>query len=141
MVLLGYNGVVNTGLLSLGIIDRPLRLLNTAHAVVLGLTEVLLPFMIIPILSALKDIPPHVEEAARALGATPTQVFMKVTLPLSLAGVISGSIMVFSIAITAFALPALLGGGQVKMVSAIAYDAMLIELVSAFTCILVSLVD
>lgn len=127
MVLLGYNGVVNAVLLQLGVIALPLRLLNSVHAVVLGLVEVLLPFMVVPLLAALKDIPPSVEEAARALGATPRQVFFKVTLPLSIPGMISGSLMVFSLAITAYALPALLGGAQVKMISAIAYDAMLVS--------------
>ncbi|RDJ19941.1 ABC transporter permease [Bosea caraganae] len=127
MVLLGYNGVVNSVLLWLGVITLPLRLLNSVHAVVLGLVEVLLPFMVVPLLAALKDIPPSVEEAARALGATPRQVFLKVTLPLSIPGMISGSLMVFSLAITSYALPALLGGAQVKMISAIAYDAMLVS--------------
>lgn len=127
MILLGYNGVVNAALLWLGVIDSPLRMLNSVHAVVLGLAEVLLPFMVVPLLAALKDIEPSVEEAARALGATPRQTFFKVTLPLSVPGIISGSLMVFSLSITAYALPALLGGAQVKMISAIAYDAMLVS--------------
>lgn len=127
MVLLGYNGVVNAVLLWSGIISAPLRLLNSVHAVVLGLVEVLLPFMVVPLLGALRDIEPAVEEAARSLGATPRQVFLKVTLPLSLPGMVSGSLMVFSLAITSYALPALLGGAQVKMISAIAYDSMLVS--------------
>lgn len=127
MVLLGYNGVVNAALLGLGLITAPLRLLYSLNAVVLGLVEVLLPFMVVPLLAALKDIEPAIEEAARALGATPREVFLKVTLPLSLPGAISGSLIVFSLTITAYALPALLGGAQVKMISAIAYDAMLVS--------------
>lgn len=127
MVLLGYNGVVNSVLLSIGIIDTPLRMLYTVNAVVLGLIEVLLPFMVVPLISALKDIPPSVEEASRALGATPFVTFLKVTLPLSVPGIISGSLMVFSLSITAYALPALLGGAKVKMISAIAYDSMMIS--------------
>jgi len=127
MVLLGYNGVVNAVLLWLGVIDTPLRLLYTVNAVVLGLVEVLLPFMVVPLLSAMKDIPPSVEEAARALGATPFKTFLRVTLPLSVPGAISGSLMVFSLSITAYALPALLGGAKVKMISAIAYDSMLVS--------------
>ncbi|MCW3474945.1 ABC transporter permease [Limobrevibacterium gyesilva] len=127
MVLLGYNGVVNAVLLRLGVIDMPLRMLNSVTAVVLGLVEVLLPFMVVPLIAVLKDIPPSVEEAARALGAAPAQAFFKVTLPLSVPGIISGSLIVFSLAITAYALPALLGGAQVKMISAIAYDSMLVS--------------
>lgn len=127
MVILGYNGLLNAVLLELGLITAPLRILNSAHAVVLGLVEVLLPFMIVPLMAALKDIPPSVEEAARAIGATPRQTFLKVTLPLSIPGIVSGSLMVFSLSITAYALPALLGGGKVKMISAIAYDSMLVS--------------
>jgi putative spermidine/putrescine transport system permease protein len=127
MVILGFNGVVNTTLLDLGLISAPLRLLNTPHAVVLGLAEVLLPFMVLPLVSAIKAIPPGVEEASRALGASPRQTFFKVTLPLSVTGIVSGSLMVFSLSITAYALPALLGGAQVKMISAIAYDSMLVS--------------
>jgi putative spermidine/putrescine transport system permease protein len=127
IVLLGFNGVVNAVLLNLGLISAPLRMLNSVHAVVLALTEVLLPFLILPVVASLKSIPPSVEEAARALGATPAQTFMRVTLPLSAPGIVSGALMVFSLAITAYALPALLGGAQVKMISAIAYDAMLVS--------------
>lgn len=126
MVILGREGLVNSALLWLGVIEAPLRLLFTRDAVVLGLTEVLLPFMIMPILSALEKIDPRVPEAARALGATPMQTFVKVTLPLSLPGVISGSLLVFSLSLTAYALPALLGGARVKFIAALAYDAMLV---------------
>lgn len=126
MVILGNNGLVNSLLEGLGLIDAPIRLLFTYHAVVLGLVEVLLPFMVMPLLSALEKIDPHVEEAARALGATPAQTFFKVTLPLTLPGLVSGSLMVFSLSITAYALPALLGGSKVKMIAALAYDAMLV---------------
>ena len=127
MVLLGYNGVVNAALLRVGLIETPLRMLNSITAVVLGLVEVLLPFMVVPLIAALRNIPPAVEEAARALGATPAETFFKVTLPLSVPGIVSGSLIVFSLAITAYALPALLGGAQVKMISAIAYDSMLVS--------------
>ena len=126
IVILGREGVLNTGLQALGIIDAPLRLLYTAHAVVLGLVEVLLPFMVMPVLSSIEKIDPHVEEASRALGATPLQTFLRVTLPLSMPGIVSGSLLVFSLAITSYALPALLGGAKVKLIAAIAYDAMLV---------------
>lgn len=126
MVILGREGLVNAVLLKLGVVEFPLRLLFTREAVVLGLAEILLPFMIMPILAALEKIDPHVEEAARALGATPAQTFLKVTLPLSLPGIVSGSLLVFSLALTAYALPALLGGARVKFIAALAYDAMLV---------------
>ena len=126
IVILGREGLINTGLLAVGIIDEPIRFLYTVHAVTLGLVEVLLPFMVMPILSSIEKIDRHVEEAARALGGTPIQTFTKVTLPLSLPGIVSGSLLVFSLSITAYALPALLGGTKVKMIAALAYDAMLV---------------
>jgi putative spermidine/putrescine transport system permease protein len=126
IVILGREGLLNTGLQSLGVVDEPVRLLYTMHAVVLALVEVLLPFMIMPILSSLEKIDRHVVEAARAAGATPMQAFLRVTLPLSLPGIVSGSLLVFSLSITAYALPALLGGTKVKLIAALAYDAMLV---------------
>ena len=95
-------------------------------AVTLGLVEVLLPFMVMPILASLEKVDRSVEEASRVLGATPMQTFLRVTLPLARPGVVSGSLLVFSLAITAYALPALLGGSKVKMIAALAYDAMLV---------------
>lgn len=126
IVILGHDGALNNLLIGLGILDNPFRFLYTTHAVVIGLIEVLLPFMVMPLLSSIEKIDPHVEEAARALSATRTQTFLRVILPLSLPGVVSGSLMVFSLTITAYALPALLGGAKVKMISALAYDSMLV---------------
>lgn len=126
IIILGYEGALNNLLIGLGILDRPFRFLYTPHAVVIGLIEVLLPFMVMPLLSSIEKIDPQVEEAARALSATRVQTFLRITLPLSLPGVVSGSLMVFSLTITAYALPALLGGAKVKMISALAYDSMLV---------------
>jgi putative spermidine/putrescine transport system permease protein len=126
IVILGHEGALNNLLIGLGFLERPFRFLYTSHAVVVGLIEVLLPFMVMPLLSSIEKIDPHVEEAARALSATRLQTFRRVTLPLSLPGIVSGSLMVFSLTITAYALPALLGGAKVKMISALAYDAMLV---------------
>jgi putative spermidine/putrescine transport system permease protein len=127
IVILGHNGGLNNALLWLGILEQPFRFLYTTHAVVIGLVEVLLPFMVMPLLSAIERIEPAVEEASRALGATRAQTFLRVTLPLSIPGIVSGCLMVFSLTITAYALPALLGGARVKMVSALAYDSMLVS--------------
>lgn len=126
VVILGRNGLVNTSLLQLGLLEEPLRLLFTPSAVVIALVEVLLPFMVMPLLSSIDSIDRSVEEAARSAGATPMQTFWRVTLPLSMPGLVSGSVMVFSLATTAFAIPALLGGPRVKMVAGVAYDAMLV---------------
>lgn len=126
MVILGRNGLINTTLLDLGLIDEPIRMLFTPTAVVVALVEVLLPFMVMPLLASIDAIDRRVEEAARSVGATPMQTFWRVTFPLSKPGLISGSVLVFSLTITAFAIPALLGGARVKMVASVAYDAMLV---------------
>lgn len=126
IVILGREGWVNSALRSLGIIDAPISLLYSVDAVVLGLVEVCLPFIVLPVLASLEKIDPHVEEAARSLGATPAQTFFRVTLPLSLPGVLSGSLLVFSLSITSYVLPALLGGAKVKLIAALAYDSMLV---------------
>lgn len=126
IVILGRDGLVNSALVGMGLVDSPVRFLYTTHAVILGLAEVLLPFMVMPLLASLEKIDPHVEEAARSLGATSGQTFRRVTLPLCMPGLVSGSLLVFSLSITAYALPALLGGTRVKMIAALAYDAMLV---------------
>lgn len=126
IVILGRDGLLNAVLVGPGLVDSPVRFLYTKHAVILGLAEVLLPFMVMPLLASLEKIDPHVEEAARSVGATPAQTFWRVTLPLSRPGLVSGSLLVFSLSITAYALPALLGGTRVKMIAALAYDAMLV---------------
>jgi len=126
MVILGRNGLVNATLLELGIVDEPLRLLFTPTAVVVALVEVLLPFMVMPLVASIDSIDRHVTEAARSVGATPMQAFWRVTFPLSTPGLVSGAVLVFSLSITAFAIPALLGGARVKMIASVAYDAMLV---------------
>jgi len=126
IIILGRQGVINNALMSSGLIDKPLALLFTPLAVVLGLIEVALPFMIMPLIAALEKVDVHVEEAARALGATPWQRFVRVTLPLSKPGIVAGSLFVFSMSLTAYAVPALLGGSKVKTIAGFAYDAMLV---------------
>lgn len=126
IIILGRQGVINNALIASGLIDQPLSLLFTPLAVVLGLIEVALPFMIMPLIATLEKVDPHVEEAARALGATPWQRFIRVTLPLSKPGIVSGSLFVFSMSLTAYAVPALLGGSKVKTIAGFAYDAMLV---------------
>lgn len=126
MIILGREGLINSTFLGMGIISAPLNLLFTPFAVILGLVEVSLPFMIMPLMASLEKIDPHVAEASRALGATPFQTFTRVTLPLSMPGIVSGCLLVFSMSLTAYAVPALLGGPKVKMISGFAYDAMLV---------------
>jgi mannopine transport system permease protein len=117
MVLLQRNGVVNQLLQEAGVIDAPMRLLYTEGAVVLAMAHVLLPFMVLPIYSALKGIPEDYVRAAQMLGASAWASFREVIWPLALPGVTSGCLMVFLLALGFFVTPALIGGPQQMMIA------------------------
>jgi putative spermidine/putrescine transport system permease protein len=112
IVILGRQGIVNTALLEIGIIETPLRLLYTRTGLVIALANVQLPLMVLPLINALQRIEPNLADASAVLGAGEWRTFFRVTLPLSLPGVIAGSLLTFSAAITAFISQSLLGGGQ-----------------------------
>ena len=99
MVILGANGLLNQGLLALGIISQPLKILNTETAVIVGMIHLLIPYMILSLVGVLQSIDPNVEYAAYSLGATPAQTFAKVVFPLSLPGILSGCVLVFTMSI------------------------------------------
>jgi putative spermidine/putrescine transport system permease protein len=111
----GSTGILNWTLLSLGLIQTPLRLLYSETAVVIGSLHVFLPMMVLPLASALGKIDPHLEEAARTLGAPAWRVFRRVTLPLSLPGLAVGITLVFSLTAGSFVTPAILGGTTAQM--------------------------
>jgi mannopine transport system permease protein len=110
IVLLQRNGIVNVLLESTGLSDAPLKLLYTQGAVIVGMTHILLPFVILPIYATLKSIPPDLQRAAANLGAGPLRTFLEITLPLSLPGVFAGGILSFVLALGFYITPALLGG-------------------------------
>ncbi len=110
--LLRDTGLVNTALLSLGIIDQPLALLYTSGAVMAGLVYTFLPFMVLPIYASLEKHDRTLLEAAAVLGARPARAFRRVTLPLSMPGVIAGSLLVFIPALGSFLPSDLLGGAK-----------------------------
>ncbi|MCC6176615.1 MAG: ABC transporter permease [Chloroflexi bacterium] len=114
-LLLGNRGVVNGTLTFLGLQDRPTRFLQTEGAVVAGLAESLLPFMVLALSAVLQRQDPALVEAARGLGASPLGAFWRVTLPLSLPGALAGSLLVFMVTMGSYATPALLGGSQVRL--------------------------
>jgi len=116
-VLLARNGLINNGLSGLGLTDAPLRLLYTEGAVIVAMIHVLLPFMILPLYAVLRTLPVDLTQAARGLGASGFQVFRRITLPLSMPGVISGLVMVFILAIGFYVTPALVGGSQNMMIA------------------------
>lgn len=122
MILLSNNGVINKSLMSLGIIESPIRLMYNMTGVVVALTEVLLPFMVLALDTALLNINPSLYEAARNLGARATRIFLQVTLPLTLPGVVSGSVLVFTLAISSFVTPSLVGGPRFKVMPSVIYQ-------------------
>ena len=117
MVILGTNGLLNQFLLALGLISRPLKILNTEAAVIIGMIHLLIPYMILSLVGVLQSIDPNVEYAAYSLGATPAQTFSKVVLPLSLPGVLSGCVLVFTMSMTSYVTPKLLGGSKFRMMA------------------------
>jgi putative spermidine/putrescine transport system permease protein len=112
IVILGRQGIVNNALLALGLADTPLRLLYTEGGVVVALAQVQMPLMVLPLITALSRIDVNLQDASSALGAGAWRTFWKVTLPLTLPGIIAGCLLTFSAAITAFITQSLVGGGQ-----------------------------
>jgi ABC-type spermidine/putrescine transport system permease subunit I len=123
VVILGNEGLVNQAVRLFG--GEGVRLLYTEGAVILGLTQQSMPFMVLPIMAAIERIPPSLEEAAENLGASWGQMFARVILPLSMPGLLSGSLLVFSVSMSAFITPALMGGRRVRMVGQQIYEEVL----------------
>ncbi len=116
IALLKDEGVINHALLSLGLIDAPLPMFATNGAVVVGIVYSYLPFMLLPLYSAIERQDPALREAAADLGARPLQIFLRVTWPLSRRGVVAGSLLVFIPAVGEFVIPDLLGGSDTLMI-------------------------
>ncbi len=117
IVVLQTQGVLNDVLLFLGIIDERVQLIFNRFGVIVSMTHILLPFMILPIYSVMKTIPPSYERAARSLGATPWTAFWRVYFPQSLSGIGAGGILVFILALGYYITPALVGGPTDQLVS------------------------
>ncbi len=115
VVILGGNGIANRMLQFLGITDEPATLIFTPQAVLMGMVYSYLPFMILPLYAALEKFDVRLKEAAHDLGASRWHTFWRVTLPLSMPGVIAGSILVFIPSAGAFLIPTLLGGSRTVM--------------------------
>ena len=127
LVMLGKHGLVNNLLLSLGIIDTPLSILYTDAAVYLGIVYTYVPFMILPLYATLEKLDPDVHEAAADLGARPIRIFVDITLPMAMPGIIAGSLLVFIPALGEFVIPALLGGLDSLMIGRTLYDEFFIN--------------
>lgn len=116
MVILREGGLVNVILMKSGLIEEPLKLLFTKKAVIIGLVYGYLPFMILPLYASIEKVNPALLEAAYDLGANPFQTFSRVMVPLTLPGIIAGSILVFIPTLGAFVTPDLLGGAKEMMI-------------------------
>lgn len=122
LVVLGKNGFINGTLKSAGIIDAPLELLYTPFGVTVALVQYSLPVMVIILAAAISHIDVAYEKAAASLGAGPLRVFWNVTLPLTMPGILSGTVTIFAWTLSAFATPQLVGGGKVNMISNMVYQ-------------------
>jgi putative spermidine/putrescine transport system permease protein len=112
IVILGRQGIINQIALSLGLVREPLTLLYTETGVVMVLAQVQMPLMVLPILTVLSKIDPNLADASRALGAGEWRTLWRVTIPLSLPGVIAGCILTYTACITAFVTQTLIGGAR-----------------------------
>ena len=120
--ILKNNGLINNFLMWLGIIDEPMAMLNTEFAVYVGIVYAYLPFMVLPLYTNLMKLDNSLLEAAADLGAAPWKVFMAVTLPLSKAGIIAGSMLVFIPAVGEFIIPDMLGGAETLMIGKVLWQ-------------------
>jgi putative spermidine/putrescine transport system permease protein len=122
MVILGNKGLLNQFLMAIGLIEKPLVILNTSTAVLIGLVHLLIPYMILSITGVIQSIDQNVEDAAYSLSANPIQTFFRVILPLSAPGIISGCILVFTMSMTSYVTPKLLGGSRFRMMSTMVFQ-------------------
>jgi len=124
-LLFGSTGLINVALVRLGLIGSPIQFMFTETGVVIGLVHVLVPFVVISVWASLQRLDPQVENAAISLGASGFTVLRRIVLPQVMPGVLSGAIVVFALAASAFATPAIIGGRRLKVASTLAYDEFL----------------
>jgi putative spermidine/putrescine transport system permease protein len=121
MTIFGSKGFLNVTLMQLGIIHEPLEIMYTESAVVAGIIAVTLPYMVLTLQSVIEGINRNIEEAAFSLGAGPATMFRRVLLPLSLPGILAGTILTFILSMNAYATPVLLGGPKFRMMGPLIY--------------------
>jgi putative spermidine/putrescine transport system permease protein len=122
IVILGRTGIVNVAAAGLGLSDEPLRILFTETAVFIGLLQLFFPLMVLPLISALENLPADVVPAARVLGASWGRIFLQIILPLTREGLVVGGTLVFVGSLTAYITPAILGGSKVLMLETLLYQ-------------------
>lgn len=121
----GNNGLANKLMMTLGLIDSPVRFMFTETGMIVALAHAMMPFMVLAVWTALQRLDPQVENAALSLGAGSLTVVRRIVLPQIMPGVLSGAIIVFSLCASAFATPAIIGGRRLKVAATLAYDEFL----------------
>jgi putative spermidine/putrescine transport system permease protein len=111
--------------MSLGLISGPIPFMFTETGMVVALVHVLMPYMVLSVWAALQRLDPQIENAAVALGAGPLTVLRRIVLPQAMPGILSGAVIVFALAASAFATPAIIGGRRLKVASTLVYDEFL----------------
>jgi len=128
IVILGQEGIINKLMMSVGLISEPLRMLFTEGAIVVGSVYLFLPIMLTSLVSVMENIGEEVQEAALSLGANRFVSFMRIVVPLSMPGIIVGSVLVFTGTASAYSTPLMLGGNRNMMLSTLVYQqAMLLN--------------
>jgi len=122
MVLLGRRGMVNDALVGIGIIERPIALMFNETSIIIGLSYIMTPFMVLTVSGVLQNIDRSLEEAAQDLGAGRFVTFLKVTLPLSMPGVVAGSLIVFTLSVSAYVTPSIMSGGKKIVMSMLIFQ-------------------
>lgn len=122
MVLLGRRGMINDALVGMGLVEHPLPLLFSETSIVIGLSYIMTPFMVLTVSGVLQNIDRSLEEAAQDLGASSLMTFLKVTLPLSMPGIIAGSLIVFTLSVSAYVTPSILSGGKKIVMSMLIFQ-------------------
>jgi len=132
ITILSDRGVINSSLVELGLIATPLPLMYNEFGTIVALTHIYVPFMVLTLAGVIGRIDERLEEAARNLGASPLRAFIEVTLPLSLPGILAGSLLVFALAISAYVTPYLMGGQQVLTLPMLIYQQVAATFNAAF---------
>lgn len=124
-LLFGSTGLLNKAFLTLGVISEPIQFMYSTTGVVIALVHVLVPFVVISVWASLQRMDPAVERAAVSLGADQLAVVRRIIVPLTMPGILAGSVIVFALAASAFATPAIIGGRRLKVIATAAYDEFL----------------
>lgn len=124
LVILGPGGLLSWTLMKLGLVEQNISLMQTEAGIVIAMVQVLLPFQVLTVLGSLNQIPPSLEEAARIMGAGFFRAIYHVTLPMSVPGLASGSLLVFALSISSFITPSLVGGVRLQVMAGSIYQQM-----------------